>query len=123
MSAAEVLNPIPKLVREDVDNSDNYEIIDGVRVELPPMSADSQALAFRLAHHVTTHGIAQNLGEAYTEMLFKLPLPNTTARVCWQPMMRLSGGNPMTQQEIAGLGPALAAELGRYRDCFAQKRT
>jgi len=29
----------------------------------------------------------------------------------------------MTQQEIAGLGPALAAELGRYRDCFAQKRT
>jgi SRSO17 transposase len=29
----------------------------------------------------------------------------------------------MTQQEIAGLGPAFAQELGRYRDCFAQKRT
>src|SRR5262249_55936850 len=34
-----------------------------------------------------------------------------------------SGGNPMTEQEIAGLGPAFAAYLGRYRDCFLQKRT
>src|SRR5437667_12883897 len=29
----------------------------------------------------------------------------------------------MTEQEIAGLGPAFAAYLGRYRDCFLQKRT
>ena len=29
----------------------------------------------------------------------------------------------MTDQQIADLGPAFAAELGRYRDCFGQKRT
>ncbi|MGH2617839.1 MAG: IS701 family transposase [Thermomicrobiales bacterium] len=29
----------------------------------------------------------------------------------------------MTEQEIAGLTPAFAAYLGRYRDCFLQKRT
>jgi SRSO17 transposase len=29
----------------------------------------------------------------------------------------------MTEQEIAGLGPAFAAYLSRYRDCFLQKRT
>jgi SRSO17 transposase len=29
----------------------------------------------------------------------------------------------MTKQEIAGLTPAFAAYLGRYRDCFLQKRT
>jgi SRSO17 transposase len=29
----------------------------------------------------------------------------------------------MTEQEIAGLGPAFAAYLGRYRVCFLQKRT
>jgi SRSO17 transposase len=29
----------------------------------------------------------------------------------------------MTEQEIAGLGPAFAGYLGRYRDCFLQKRT
>jgi SRSO17 transposase len=29
----------------------------------------------------------------------------------------------MTDREIAGLGPAFAGYLGRYRDCFRQKRT
>lgn len=29
----------------------------------------------------------------------------------------------MTEQEIAGLGPAFAVYLGRYRGCFLQKRT
>jgi SRSO17 transposase len=29
----------------------------------------------------------------------------------------------MTEQEVAGLGPAFAAHLGRYRDCFLQQRT
>src|SRR5918996_6605881 len=29
----------------------------------------------------------------------------------------------MTEPEIAGLGPAFASYLGRYRDCFLQKRT
>jgi SRSO17 transposase len=29
----------------------------------------------------------------------------------------------VTEQEIAGLGPAFAAYLGRYRGCFLQKRT
>src|SRR3954452_5290309 len=29
----------------------------------------------------------------------------------------------MTEQEIAGLGPAFAGYLGRYRGCFLQKRT
>jgi len=29
----------------------------------------------------------------------------------------------MTEQEIAGLAPAFAVYLGRYRDCFLQKRT
>src|SRR5262249_44073685 len=29
----------------------------------------------------------------------------------------------MTEQEIAGLGPAFAAYLGRYRGCFLQRRT
>jgi SRSO17 transposase len=38
-------------------------------------------------------------------------------------MNLLSGGNPMTEQEIAGLGPAFASYLGRFRNCFSQKRT
>jgi SRSO17 transposase len=38
-------------------------------------------------------------------------------------MNLLSGGNPMTEQEIAELGPAFATELARYRSCFLQRRT
>src|SRR5437773_12470890 len=38
-------------------------------------------------------------------------------------MTGLSGGNPMTDQEIAELGPAFARFLGRYRGAFLQRRT
>src|SRR5512145_2423738 len=38
-------------------------------------------------------------------------------------MITLSGGSPMTEQEIADLGPAFAGYLGRFRHCFGQKRT
>jgi SRSO17 transposase len=38
-------------------------------------------------------------------------------------MMSLSGGNPMTDEEIAGIGSAFASYLGSFRDCFLQKRT
>src|SRR5437868_5641828 len=70
---AEVLTPLPRLVRDEFDK-DNYEVIDGVRVELPPMSVDSQVLGSRLARHLSNFGISQNVGEAYVEVLFKLPL-------------------------------------------------
>lgn len=58
----------------DPYDHDNFEIIDGVKVELPPMSADSQAIASRLCRHLGNFGVQQKLGEAYTETLFKLPL-------------------------------------------------
>jgi len=38
-------------------------------------------------------------------------------------MNPLSGGNPMTEQEIAELGPAFARYLERFRVCFRQSRT
>src|SRR5258707_10690768 len=39
------------------------------------------------------------------------------------PMNLLSGGNPMTEQEIADLGPAFARYLARFRNCFVRKTT
>lgn len=73
MSTADVLTPMPALVRNEFDH-DNYEVIDGVRVELSPMSADSQAIGSELVRHIGNHGADRNLGKAYAEMLFKLPL-------------------------------------------------
>ncbi len=73
MSTAEALTPLPTLVRDEFDH-DNYEIIDGAEVELPPMSVDSQVLGSRLAHILSTFGITHDVGEAYVEVMFKLPL-------------------------------------------------
>lgn len=61
MNAAEVLTPLPRLIERDPTDRDHDEIIDGVRVELPPMRADSSVLAARLAHRLTTFGIEHQL--------------------------------------------------------------
>jgi SRSO17 transposase len=39
------------------------------------------------------------------------------------PMIVLLGGNPMTDQEISGIGAAFGSYLGQFRNCFLQKRT
>ena len=62
MNTAEVLTPLPKLIRDEFEDRDYYEIVDGVRVELPPMSADSQVLGSRLARHLSNFGIAKEFG-------------------------------------------------------------
>lgn len=75
MNAAEVLTSIPRLWENDPSDRDNYEIIDGIKVELPLMSTDSQVVASRLVRHLSNHGDQRDLGEAHGETLFKLPLP------------------------------------------------
>ena len=114
MSAAEVLTPLPKLIRDDFDNRDNYELVDGQRVELPPMSVDSQALASRLGRHLGNHGIAEDLGEAYTEMLFKLPLAKERNRkpdVAFVPYSRWPEHQPMPDTNAWDVLPDLCVEV------------
>jgi Uma2 family endonuclease len=59
----------------DPYDRDTYEVVDGVNVEMPPMSADSQFVASRLAVRLSVFGMKENLGESCSETLFKLPLP------------------------------------------------
>jgi Uma2 family endonuclease len=73
-----VLTPRP--TADDLDYRDLYEIIDGQRVEIAPMSADSQVFASRLVRHLSNYGIERDIGEAYTEVMFKLPLPKDRNR-------------------------------------------
>jgi Uma2 family endonuclease len=80
MNTAEVLTPLPRLTYDDFEDPDNYEIVDGRKVELPPMSVDSIALASRLCRLLSNFGIDHNLGEAYSEMLFQLPLEKQRGR-------------------------------------------
>ena len=52
-----------------------YEIIDGQRVELPPMSILATRVASRLFAQLGHHLHGQSVGEALTEVLIHLPLP------------------------------------------------
>jgi Uma2 family endonuclease len=49
-----------------------YEVVNGQRRELPPMGAFETSLAKVLLVLLDAHGIQNNLGEAYMEMLFLL---------------------------------------------------
>jgi Uma2 family endonuclease len=52
-----------------------YEIIDGQRVELPPMSILASRVASLLLGYLANHVMAKQTGEAVMETLFRLPLP------------------------------------------------
>ncbi len=74
MSATAVLEPViaaPVAVRDD---DRPYEVINGIRVELPPMSVQAVLIATELSRLIGNHGAAHNLGRAATEGLFRLPL-------------------------------------------------
>lgn len=114
MNTAEVLTPLPKLMYDEFDNGDNYEIVDGIRVELPPMSVDSLALASRLSRHLSNYGIAHDVGEAYTEMMFKLSLKKDRSRrpdVAFVSYAKWPKARPMPVTSAWDLLPDLCVEV------------
>jgi Uma2 family endonuclease len=113
MSAAAVLTPLPRLTA-DREQEDFYEIVDGVRVEMTPMSADSQVVASRLVRHLSNHGIRDNLGEAYCEVLFKLPLNRDRNRkpdVAFVPYSRWKKNKPVPATNAWDVLPDLFVEV------------
>jgi hypothetical protein len=93
MSTAQVLSPEPALASDD---RDNYEIVDGEKVELPPLSADSQAVTSQFVWLLSSYGIPQGIGAGYAEMLFKLPLKKG-----WCPVRLARGDRVMVRNCIA----------------------
>lgn len=99
---------------ELVDDDGHYETVDGVRVELPPMSANSAVWAARLAHQLTTYGVAAGLGEAYPEVLFKLPLDRDRNRkpdVAFVPYSRWARDRPVPDTNGWAVLPDLCVEV------------
>jgi Uma2 family endonuclease len=108
-----------RVVSDEYDFRENFEIIDGVRVEIPPMSADSQALASDLACYLTIHGIEQNLGKAYTEILFRLPLKRDRNRkpdVAFVPYSRWAKNRPIPSTNAWDVLPDLCVEVVSPQD-------
>jgi Uma2 family endonuclease len=87
----------PPLARDD---EPLFEIIDGRRVELPPMSAYAARIAFRLGRRLGDYGEQRELGEAAVETLFHLALPvdrNRRPDVAFVSYERWPRGRPMPE--------------------------
>jgi Uma2 family endonuclease len=59
----------------DMDDQNHFEIIDGQRVELPPMSILASRVATNLTIQLGHHLLGNPIGEALMETLIRLPLP------------------------------------------------
>jgi Uma2 family endonuclease len=64
----------------DTDSEGLYEIINGERVELPPMSAYATIVSSRLVQKLGGFAAATNLAEVVGETLFRLPLEQNRNR-------------------------------------------
>jgi Uma2 family endonuclease len=98
MPASATLPSTTSVWGQDLDDADHYEIVDGTKVELPPMSADATQIANDLTFAINTFSLSQNLGKAYTEMLFRLPLPldrNRRPDVGYVPFSRWAKDRPL----------------------------
>jgi Uma2 family endonuclease len=98
---------------------ERYEIIDGEFVELSPKSADSQGFAFRLARHLSNFGIDRDVGEAFTEILVKLPLPvdrNRRPDAIFVPYDRWPKNKPLPDTNAWDVLPSVCVEVVSPRD-------
>src|ERR1700732_3950461 len=72
MSTATLLKP--QAARAvDGDPVSRFELIDGVELELPPMSIYSDEVSARFLEGLTVHLTGTTLGRAYGEILYRLP--------------------------------------------------
>ncbi len=62
------------------DDDDLYEVVNGLRIEIPPMSAYAARVATRLATKFNQHAEPEKRGEAIVESLFRLPLTTDKGR-------------------------------------------
>lgn len=92
-----------------------YETINGLRVELPPMSAYAGILATRLSTRLNDFARTDEKGEAVVDVLFRLPAPldrNRRPDVAFVSRQRWPLDRPMPVEENAwDVVPDLAVEV------------
>src|SRR5262245_8674735 len=110
---ATVIAPDEELITPDQDVF--FEVIDGRRVELPPMSAFAQLIASQLVRRAGAFADAHGLGEVVGEVLFALPAPvnrNRRPDVAFVSYQRFPQGGIIPPRENAwDVVPDLAVEV------------
>ena len=114
MSAATITSRPTFASGEKVDHQERFEIIDGLRLELPPMSAEASVIASDLARHLSNYGFAQNRGRGVSEVLFHLPLPTDRNRrpdAAFVPFTRWPRGRRIPSSSAWDVLPDVVAEV------------
>lgn len=62
------------------DDEPQYEVIDGIKVELPPMSTLASIVTNKLANSLEIYGRGHKSGTAYMESLIRLPIRRNRQR-------------------------------------------
>ena len=109
-----VLDRPPAEAWADEGGDERYEIIDGVRVELPPVSASATVLAYDLSLAVNEFARPAKVGRAYAEVLVKLPLPvdrNRRPDVVFVPYSRWPRERPIPAGNAWEVLPDLCVEV------------
>jgi Uma2 family endonuclease len=94
-----------------------YELINGQRVEMPPMSIRAATVAGRLYSLLNSFATPDHLGEAFIEMLIEIPLPEDADRnrrpdVCFVSAAKLTEASPENPDANAWeIVPDLAIEV------------
>jgi Uma2 family endonuclease len=90
----------------------NYEVVNGLRTELPPMSARETGIASRILRLMGGEALTQ--GEAYVEMLFQIDPDNDLQRrpdVAFVSFARWPEGEPVPTTNAWEVVPDLAVEV------------
>jgi Uma2 family endonuclease len=74
MNPTAVLEPVLATPPAFRDDEPFYEVVNGKRVGLLPMSVYARVIAGELARMLGNHGATHSLGRAFAEILFRLPL-------------------------------------------------
>jgi Uma2 family endonuclease len=115
MTNAMLTEPVPVAAPPSREDEPLFEIIDGQRVELPPMSQFAARLGSRLHTKLATYNETRDLGETVVEVLFRLPQEKDRNRrpdVAFVSYKRWPKGKPSKPTENAWpVMPDLAVEI------------
>jgi Uma2 family endonuclease len=116
MSPIATLEPTQQSANGSIRDEAFFEIVDGKRVELPPMSVRSNKVANRLFGQILMFLKDHDIGESTMEMLFRLPLEKERCRqpdVAFVSYERWPKGRPVPPDEDVAweVAPDLAVEV------------
>lgn len=114
MSSTAILDPVLASPAPVADDEALFEIIDGKRVELAPMSVKSSRVASRLHGELVAFNKAHDLGEPAAETMFRLPLDRDRNRrpdVAFVSYARWPRGRDAENDNAWEVAPDLAVEV------------